>query len=118
MATAETCTLTDRGAYGGDVIRLQVIDDVLDRPDSLLDAEGHLVVLAADVSRHLMDANITLNARHLKEQKVTGRTDLSGRQQVGTVLGADGEGLEGILQLLLFGQLRQDGGDQAGVQPT
>lgn len=52
MATARP-TLTNGGAHGGDVVRLQVIDDILDRLDSFLDAEVHLVVLAADVRRHL-----------------------------------------------------------------
>lgn len=59
-ATAERFILTDRGADGGDVIGLQVIDDVLDGLDALLDGEVHLVVLAADVSRHLRVANVTL----------------------------------------------------------
>lgn len=62
-ATAESFTLTDRGADGGDVIGLQVIDDVLHRLDSFLDAEVHLVVFAADVSRHLLGADV--NARRL-----------------------------------------------------
>lgn len=57
MATAGG-VLTDGGPYSGYVIGLQVIDDFVDRLDSLLDAEVHLVVLAADVRRHLVDADI------------------------------------------------------------
>lgn len=57
MATAGG-VLTDGGPYSGNVIGLQVIDDFVDRLDSLLDAEVHLVVLAADVRRHLVDADI------------------------------------------------------------
>lgn len=57
MATAGG-VLTDGGTYGGDVIGLQVVDDFLDRLDSLLDAEVHLVVLATDVRRHLVDTDV------------------------------------------------------------
>jgi hypothetical protein len=47
------CSLTDRGAYGGDVIGLQVKYDLLHGFETLLSGEVHLVVLTADVGRHL-----------------------------------------------------------------
>ena len=45
-------------------------------------------------------------------------TDLACGQNVRAVLGADGEGLDGVLQLLLLGQLHQCGRHETGVQPT
>lgn len=49
--------LTNRGTYGGDVIGLQVVDDILDRLDTFLNGEVHLVVFTSNVSSNLMSPN-------------------------------------------------------------
>lgn len=53
-------SLTDRGAYGGDVICLQVIDDFLYSLDAFFSSEVHLVVFAADVGCNLTRAEHTV----------------------------------------------------------
>lgn len=50
-------SLTHRGSYGGDVVGLQVEDDVLYSLDPFFCGEVHLVVFAADVSGDLMNTN-------------------------------------------------------------
>lgn len=49
--------LTNRGTYGGDVIGLQVEDDILYRLDTFLNGEVHLVVFTSNVSSNLMSPN-------------------------------------------------------------
>ncbi len=45
--------LTDGGAHGGDVVRLEVIDELVEHSDAFLRRERHFVVLRAQVLRHL-----------------------------------------------------------------
>lgn len=62
MSTAQTVSpkpvllrvaLTDRGTDGGDVVRLQVDNDILDSLDAFFCGEAHFVVFAVNEGSHL-----------------------------------------------------------------
>ena len=48
-------TLTHRGVYVAHVIRLQVENDLLQRSETFLNGEAHLMMFTADVCRHLIN---------------------------------------------------------------
>lgn len=95
-------------------------DDLLHGADAFLCSEVHLVVFAADVRRHLKSRGGAKEEEQLYMHSYTHERNahLTSSQDVRTIFGSDGKRLNFVRQLLLFGQLEEQSGDQAGVQAT